>query len=164
MFDLLQNPIPTKICSSSSNNIFLNLLAKRCWALWAIFPTKMAFLILKPLWTSSILWALVRQLKLELILEYIEQRQELMVWVGCVTGAFGPSYTYNYNDENGDEIKVFYDWVTDLAKDARPPLVHSVSYGEYGGMCRDRCCYAQKENWNNCSELILRLFPFPFSR
>jgi tripeptidyl-peptidase-1 len=48
-------------------------------------------------------------------------------------GAFAPSYSYNYNDEDGDEIKVFFDWVNDLANDAKPPLVHSVSYGEYGG-------------------------------
>jgi tripeptidyl-peptidase-1 len=48
-------------------------------------------------------------------------------------GAFAPSYSYNYNDEDGDEIKVFFDWVNDLANDPKPPLVHSVSYGEYGG-------------------------------
>jgi tripeptidyl-peptidase-1 len=48
-------------------------------------------------------------------------------------GAFAPSYSYNYDDADGDEIQVFYNWVNDLANDPKPPLVHSVSYGEYGG-------------------------------
>ena len=30
------------------------------------------------------------------------------------------------SDEDGDEIKVFFDWVNDLANDPKPPLVHSV--------------------------------------
>jgi len=46
-------------------------------------------------------------------------------------GAFAPSYSYNYGEM--DVFAAFLHWVTDLASDPRPPLVHSVSYGQYGG-------------------------------
>jgi tripeptidyl-peptidase-1 len=46
-------------------------------------------------------------------------------------GTYSPSYFYNYNDS--DIFHAFLDWVDDLANDPRPPLIHSVSYGEYGG-------------------------------
>ncbi|KAL6065020.1 Peptidase S53 domain-containing protein [Balamuthia mandrillaris] len=46
-------------------------------------------------------------------------------------GSFCPTYYYLYKED--DIFDAFLRWVTDLASDPRPPLIHSVSYGEYGG-------------------------------
>jgi len=46
-------------------------------------------------------------------------------------GSFGPLYYYNYNED--DVYAAFYKYAVDLVNDPRPPLVQSISYGQYGG-------------------------------
>jgi len=46
-------------------------------------------------------------------------------------GGFAPNYYYNYKEE--DVFTAFYKYATDLINDPRPPYVHSISYGQYGG-------------------------------
>jgi hypothetical protein len=47
-------------------------------------------------------------------------------------GSFAPTYYYAYDDSD-DVIKLFLEYAMDLANDPKPPLIHSISYGEYGG-------------------------------
>eukprot|EP01114_Cavostelium_apophysatum_P003063 TRINITY_DN1279_c0_g1_i2.p1 TRINITY_DN1279_c0_g1~~TRINITY_DN1279_c0_g1_i2.p1 ORF type:complete len:607 (+),score=126.29 TRINITY_DN1279_c0_g1_i2:95-1822(+) len=46
-------------------------------------------------------------------------------------GQKAPTYFYNYN--GSDILASFLEWANDLSNDPRPPYVHSISYGEYGG-------------------------------
>lgn len=47
-------------------------------------------------------------------------------------GSFAPTYYYAY-DNTSDIFELFYEYVVTLANDPNPPLVHSISYGDYGG-------------------------------
>ncbi|PRP78809.1 hypothetical protein PROFUN_00982 [Planoprotostelium fungivorum] len=46
-------------------------------------------------------------------------------------GGFAPNYYYNYNED--DIYSAFYKYALDLVNDPKPPLVQSISYGQYGG-------------------------------
>eukprot|EP01117_Protostelium_nocturnum_P011410 TRINITY_DN413_c0_g1_i1.p1 TRINITY_DN413_c0_g1~~TRINITY_DN413_c0_g1_i1.p1 ORF type:complete len:551 (+),score=210.31 TRINITY_DN413_c0_g1_i1:79-1731(+) len=47
------------------------------------------------------------------------------------TSPFSPTYYYNYAES--DVFKAFYHYAMDLINDPKPPLVQSISYGQYGG-------------------------------
>ncbi len=47
-------------------------------------------------------------------------------------GSYAPTYWYGYDDTQ-DVIQLFLEYAMDLANDPKPPLIHSISYGEYGG-------------------------------
>jgi len=47
-------------------------------------------------------------------------------------GSFAPTYYYAY-DNTSDIFELFYEYVVAIANDPNPPLVHSISYGQYGG-------------------------------
>jgi len=47
-------------------------------------------------------------------------------------GSFAPTYYYAY-DNTSNIFELFYEYVVALASDPKPPLVHSISYGLYGG-------------------------------
>jgi len=46
-------------------------------------------------------------------------------------GGFAPNYYYNYVED--DIYSAFFKYAVDLTNDPRPPLVQSISYGQYGG-------------------------------
>jgi hypothetical protein len=62
----------------------------------------------------------------------IEGEATLDVEYIMAMGSYAPTYYYAYDDTN-DVIQLFLEYAMDLANDPKPPLIHSISYGEYGG-------------------------------
>ncbi len=49
-------------------------------------------------------------------------------------GQYVDTYVYSYVNANNDPIEDdFLQWVADIESEDSPPLVQSVSYGDYGG-------------------------------